>query len=157
MSTGKAHARASKALAPLAAPGTGAFCHAVGLSPVQSALAALGAFAGCGIVGQILSPDLDQVTVTRSEWSVIKRLGPLGWIFVIYWSVYAWAIPHRHPISHAPILSTAIRLAYMFAPAWLLAGSVAVPGWATPVLAGMVVGLMVSDTAHWIMDFWGKE
>ena len=162
MSDGKAHAKASKILAVFAGPATGAICHTAGLGVVDSVLAGFGAAVGCGVLGLVLGPDLDQPGVTAGEWVVIKRLGPLGWIFVSYWWLYAQVIPHQHPtarrnpLSHMPVVSTLIRLIYLL---WFPAGvvvsrGVQVPGWAAVVVAGMVVGLMVSDTGHWAMDYW---
>ena len=155
MSDGKAHTKASKVLAPLAGIATGAVCHTAGLGIVDSVLAGFGAVVGCGVVGLVLGPDLDQPGVTIGERYIIKRAAILGWLFVAYWSVYA-KIPHRHWLSHAPILGTIGRLIYLL---WLPVGfavskGVQVPHWAAVVFAGMVAGLMVSDTAHWAMDFW---
>lgn len=162
MSSGKAHARASKALAPIAALGTAGFCQLAGDYLPGSALAGLGALLGCGIVGQILGPDLDQKSVTANEQYVLRRLGilaPLGWAFVAYFSIYAWALPHRHPFSHFPVMGTAGRLAYLlWGPLWLIMSrDIPVPVWAAVLFVGMVAGLAVSDTAHYVMDFRPKR
>lgn len=155
MSTGKAHARASRALAPIAALGTGAFCQAVGDYLPGSALAGLGVFLGCGIVGQILSPDLDQTTITASEWTVIRRLGPFAGLWIAAWWPYATLIKHRSPLSHYPGLGTVGRLAYLlWGPLWyIMSRDIQVPVWAMVIFTGMVAGLVVSDTAHYVMDF----
>lgn len=69
------------------------------------------------------------------------------------------AIPHRHWLSHCPIVGTLGRLLYMTLMGgliWLLLGRPPLPfvlvnlpaGW----IAAFVAGLMVSDTAHWLMD-----
>lgn len=159
MSTGKAHARASKALAPIAALGTGCFCQFVGDYLPGSILAGAGTLFGCGIVGQILSPDLDQPNITASEWYVIRRLGPLAGLWIAFWWPYAVLIKHRSALSHYPVVGTAGRLAYLF---WgpLLAiknWDTPVPVWAAVLFTGMIAGLAVSDMAHYVMDFRPKR
>ncbi|WP_370455492.1 DUF2227 family putative metal-binding protein [Synechococcus sp. RSCCF101] len=72
--------------------------------------------------GLWLSPDLD----TRSR--ALRRWGPLGWI----WWPYRRLLPHRSPISHAPLLGTAGRLLLLIvwcgAAAALLEGLGLAPG-----------------------------
>lgn len=63
--------------------------------------------------GIYLSPDLD----LRSK--PYKRWGYLRWI----WIPYQRLIPHRSPLSHAPVLGSAIRLVYVAAlllPLWVI-------------------------------------
>lgn len=109
---------------------------------------ALAASAGCAF-GVLIHPDLDQES--HAPW---------------YWFVYAKLFKHRGS-SHWPIFGTLTRLAYMAIPlmlAWIMleiwlaiSGMVlpqwTVPGWTLELAAWWVLGLMVSDTLHWIADW----
>ena len=55
------------------------------------------------IGGLMLGPDLDIHSVQYRRW------GPLRWI----WLPYQIAIKHRSPISHGPIIGTALRVIYL--------------------------------------------
>ncbi|MGD1867117.1 MAG: metal-binding protein [Phormidesmis sp.] len=55
------------------------------------------------IGGLMLGPDLDIHSVQYTRW------GPLRWI----WLPYQIAIKHRSPISHGPIIGTALRVLYL--------------------------------------------
>jgi len=145
---GKAHATASVA----AAIPTGMIV-AVILGPDVG----LCATAGC-LAGVFVTPDLDQLSVSRSEWNIIKRLPCIGWGWLALWDAYARIIPHRSIWSHLPILGTAGRLAYLEAldcAWWLLRGMpdpVPVTAAQMRYAAGVFIGLAVSDTMHWVMD-----
>ena len=65
--------------------------------------------------GLYLSPDLDLVSRPYKRW------GWLRWI----WIPYQKFIPHRSPLSHAPVLGSVIRLAYL--SLWLSALWVVIP------------------------------
>lgn len=138
MSSGKTHAGASLFLA--VAGGLG-----VSLQGRSDIAAAIGA--GC-LLGIILSPDLDQPTLTHGEWLVIKRVPIFGWLWVAYWSMLYARIPHRHWLSHAPIIGTAGRLVYLLLPLLVLGVRLPVNAWTL----GGVFGLCASDVLHWIMD-----
>ena len=133
MSSGAQHAQASKVLAPVAALGMLALCQ--------------------GVVGLILSPDLDQTTITASEWYMVRRLGPLAGLWIAYFWPYAVLIKHRSALSHWPVLGTVGRLAYLlWGPVWvIIRKGLTVPPWALAL--GMFCGLAVSDAAHYVMDF----
>ena len=57
------------------------------------------------LAGMMLSPDLDTVSKPFKRWGVLKFL----------WIPYQKNIPHRSPLSHAPVLGSAIRLLYLAA------------------------------------------
>jgi len=148
MSSGKDHARASKFLAlPVAV---------ASFAVVDDPVLALGAVLGCGIVGQVLSPDLDQSDLTRSDWLVLKRAGVFGGLWLAWLYPYAVAIPHRHPLSHAPVVGTVGRVLYVTLPflvgARLLDWSPVIPAVVVRLLVGVFFGLLISDVAHWAMD-----
>lgn len=143
MSSGKRHARMSLALSVPLAMVVYAKTHNIKL--------AVSAGVGCGVIGQLVTPDLDQPSLTRSEWLVIKRVPILGWLWVAYWSILYARIPHRHWLSHAPIIGTAGRVTYMAVPLLILGVSIPVNAWTV----GGVIGLGVSDLVHWVMDGFG--
>jgi len=147
MSSGKVHARHSIILV---LPTAFFVDRAFGLA------AAGGAAIGCGLLGQALSPDLDQQDLTRSDWLVLRRLGPLGGLWLALWFLYAWLIPHRHWASHAPVIGTVGRVLYMaLLPAlfvWWKQYTLSFPPLFVQFLFGLFLGLCVSDIAHWIAD-----
>jgi uncharacterized metal-binding protein len=142
-------------------------CLAAGtLSPVvylatQSIPTAL-AFAGGCVIGLVVTPDLDvRQRDTHSE-SIMRRAGGcIGAIWNMLWIPYAYLIPrHRHPLSHWPVIGTAIRLAYLLAvPAlawWVIGHIIALPPLPhlalTPLTWWAVGSLALMDSLHWLMD-----
>lgn len=84
----------------------------------------------------------------------MRRLGILGVLWVMLWMPYAYLIPHRHWLSHAPFISGALRLVYLLAPPLALAvylGAEWQP-WMVDVIFGVWVGLSVSDSIHAGLD-----
>jgi len=144
---GRAHATASYALAPVTGVAVGLL-----LADLQTGVLAA---AGC-VAGVLLSPDLDQESITESESLVYRKGGNvLGHLWRAYWMLYALVLPHRSVLSHGPLIGTAGRLAYLLAPwiIWALAG-----GWIGDLVFTLypfwpvALGLAVSDLAHWAMD-----
>jgi len=145
MSTGKAHATASVLAAP-----------AMGLTLIflVTPEIGVGAFLGC-LLGVVLTPDLDQITISKSEWWIVRYVPVVGWLWMALWDLYARLIPHRSFWSHAPIVGTAGRLLYL--------GTIASLRWSVlPMLSivwvqGAILGLAASDTIHCLMDLGGKK
>lgn len=150
------HAKATLVLAAPAAIFAG-----VTTGSLQNALAC-----GIGVLfGILLSPDLDMNQKTRSEYVVSRYLGRLiGWLWYLFWLPYAKAVPHRHAISHWPVISTLIRLLYILTlsfplwclVSWLATGSLAILplseiGRVSGLLWG-ILGLMAADALHYLMD-----
>jgi uncharacterized metal-binding protein len=127
--------------------------------------AEIAAIAGGCLIGIIVTPDLDVRGEIRANRIVDRQFGwMIGYSWRLAWLPYSRLIPrHRHFLSHAPIVSTLFRVAYIFIwalaiagllgfslaawPAWL--GSLPDnPGW----LGLMIGGLMVSDVLHWLAD-----
>jgi uncharacterized metal-binding protein len=144
MSNGLAHARASVALAPAIALTVGWF-----IAPVSGLAAGIGCLAGVAV-----SPDLDLEGVTYSERVVVMKLGRIGWLWAVLWWPYAKLVPHRSPVSHAPLIGTALRLAYLAVPAVLVLAVAGVRLSVCPTLLWVGVGLAASDLAHCLMDGW---
>lgn len=116
---------------------------------------------GC-YMGIYVSPDLDIAEVTRSERIAMNRYAIVGRLYYLYWIPYGRIIPHRHPLSHWPVLGTVLRVFYLLAFPFIV--SLALGNW-FPQLPMMflaatfslyflaaVLGLCVADAAHWAMD-----
>jgi len=145
MATGSQHTVASGLAAPVVVAGVAVLS--------QSVLAGLLAGVGC-LAGIALTPDLDQESVSASEWWIVRHTAGVGWLWLAFWWGYAALIPHRSWLSHAPLVGTIGRVAYCAVPVvaalWLLDVPVyqADVAWLWPVVAG----LAVSDVLHWLMD-----
>jgi uncharacterized metal-binding protein len=114
------------------------------------------------MVGLVVTPDLDVRDRDTHAETVMRRTGRcLGAIWDLFWLPYAWLIPrHRHPLSHWPILGTALRLVYLLAvPAllwWGMGQLLPLPTlpWLvlTPLTWWAIGGLALVDALHWGMD-----
>lgn len=130
---------------------------------IGGAEAGLAAATGC-LVGLFIDPDLDISNRTRSEARVLRMFPALGWLWMVLWWPYAKAIPHRHPLSHWPIIGTAGRLLYLSVILFLaLMGLEVAFGIGAQILealltvpyeiwASFAFGLAVSDVGHWLFD-----
>lgn len=169
MASGNQHAIASGALGAL-----GGLSLALTGTTSGPAAAAFGAGA---LVGIVLTPDLDLQTGSISQ----RSMGRFGLIVATFWRMwwipYAALLGHRSFWSHTPVIGTVIRLVYVgLIPAfigWLLS---LLPFWPElwgnalivlqPVLDFVgpwlpalqaawplaLLGLLLSDLLHWIMD-----
>lgn len=144
MASGKSHCYDSLMIAVGVAGGS-AILAAQG-SHTNYILMAIGALAGV-----LLSPDLDQDGLTISETKVLRFFWILGVLWFLYWLIYAKLIPHRHWLSHMPIIGTAGRLLFLAPLWWLLFGRLGLEF--RPELLWCVYGLVLSDVVHWIRDF----
>lgn len=96
--------------------------------------------------GWFLSPDLDLKSRPFLRWGVLKAL----------WIPYQEWIPHRNWKSHAPIVGTVIRMAYVafwLSPLLLIPGVYqALPaiGWQRAIAC--FVGVELSAMNHLILD-----
>lgn len=129
MASGRSHSIASL---------TAAACFVTSGAPERAWLAA-GAF-----MGVVVTPDLDHDDGTLSQYFV-RGLGhwlERGWWY--YWWPYRRLLAHRSFWSHAPIISTVLRLAYLFWWVYAL-------GWTLP--PALIVGLCTADILHWLMDW----
>jgi len=124
-------------------------------------LGAMGFFA-CKFSGKN-GPDLDLIGVTISEREAERVWGRvLGTLWFMIWLPYARLIPHRHWLSHAPVIGTLGRLVWLlWLPVFVAAAyghGQAIVDWAqTGTAATFVFWLIVSDGLHWVMDVikWG--
>lgn len=155
MPSGKVHASVTLATAALAGP----LLAALGRAPLQHAAAfSLGCLAGL-----LVNPDLDVEQGSRSISVMRRSTGCLGAaLWYLFWWPYAWMIPHRSPLSHFPVLGTLIRVAYLLGIPmliyWALLGAVPqIPQPSAgfiPYLLWALLGLIVVDALHALMDWW---
>jgi uncharacterized metal-binding protein len=149
MPSGRVHAAAS---AVLSVPLSGFIFGATANSSLAMAIGG-----GC-LAGILLTPDLDQETISSSEYSLIKYTLGLGFLWAMLWYPYARLCRHRSPLSHWPVLGTAGRLLYICLP---LAAYQYFTGWQMPkqwlpLLPFAVAGLALSDALHFVFDWrWG--
>lgn len=150
MSSGIVHAKATAVATPVVA----AVVFFVSKSPEFAAISAVGCLSGI-----LLSPDLDQESVSHAEWKLIRATLGIGYVWLAFWGPYASIIRHRSPLSHAPLFGTALRLLYLWGGAALLAHLFS--DWRLPPLEwfaqqpefwAAAVGLILSDLLHWIFD-----
>lgn len=148
MSSGADHARATTILTPIVGTAVAYFTQNLALGT----LAAIGCYTGV-----VLSPDLDLKQITRSERIIMNKSRLLGFLFRAYWQPYGNSVPHRHIVSHMPIISTIGRIIYALAFPFILSLFLGftpqlLAVLLTPYFLVFVLGLIVSDTAHAIMD-----
>ena len=115
----------------------------------------LGLLGGYGL-GRWIDPDLDQVSISSSEGRMMNDFKILGYVLVGYWTVYGaiFRRHHRSFLTHFPVVSTAIRLAYLcwwlfFVYRWL--------DWSFTVghalsWFGILIGLSIADGLHYVAD-----
>lgn len=97
------------------------------------------------LIGLILTPDLDQAESHRGLW---KRI----------WWIYGRMFSHRSFLSHFPVISTIIRLLYIFSiPAFIIWWYVNIPESYLHLILIIIIGLIASDTIHYIADILTSE
>ncbi len=138
MASGKNHDRAILFASPLVLI---AGCYQFGLE--------LGIIAGAShfLGGYWLSPDLDIKSRPFLRWSVLRFI----------WVPYQRLIPHRSPLSHAPVLGSLLRLVYLTAwlsPLWLVFPELQRMQWAIDwgKVAAFLVGVELSALNHLLLD-----
>jgi len=109
---------------------------------------------GC-LTGIVLSPDLDVDGGFLGHVLVTKYLGKIvGTIWRVFWWPYAVLAPHRSWMSHAPLISTLLRLGYCYGTYFVVCAILQVPAWVPEPHMALYScsGLVVSDTLHYIAD-----
>jgi len=140
MASGKNHDRAIYFATPVVG-----ICIGYYLSPMLGLIAASSHLLG----GLYLSPDLDLKSIPWKRWGILR----------IIWLPYQKFIPHRHWLSHAPVIGSAVRLLYL----GVLLSPVAIAFiktlpplqigqefWYT--VAAVLVGVEVSALNHLLLD-----
>lgn len=112
-------------------------------------------FFGC-LIGTVITPDLDVDTGHYGFHIVRKRFGRfIGGLWAIYWWPYRKIVPHRHAVSHFPLVSTFLRFTYLFLPIFLLFPTIL--GLNSPNLLEfwgfwVFLGTVLADCLHTVMD-----
>lgn len=111
---------------------------------------------GC-LLGVVISPDLDQQTVTFSEW-VWTKIPIIGWlmtgVWFTLWLPYAMMFKHRG-LSHAPIFGTFTRVFYLgliFVAIDSIWWHIVITPIEVEIVTQLVIGLMISDIGHFARD-----
>lgn len=148
MPSGRVHTVSTVALS--LASGVTAFAY--GYGEIQAV-----ALAGGALAGVLLSPDLD-VNGGSISMHHARHLGwGFGLLWAVIWTPYGYAIPHRSPLSHMPIIGTILRLGYLALIGWGLLYVThllgrftlpSVPAWWPWAFAG----LALSDFLHFLLD-----
>jgi len=76
-------------------------------------------------------------------------------LWKLFWLPYGRVFRHRNMLSHFPVIGTFTRVLYIGVPAFLLAracGVLALPRPMMIALAGVALGLTISDTMHALAD-----
>jgi uncharacterized metal-binding protein len=99
------------------------------------------------LAGLYLSPDLDLKSLPWKRWGVLK----------VIWLPYQRFIPHRSPLSHAPVLGSLIRLVYLAAclsPLWLVFPDLQRMQWAVDwgKAIAFLAGVELSALNHLLLD-----
>lgn len=150
MSNGTIHGKVTLALIP------SSFTIGFAISP--NITDGLFSMLGC-ILGLIIEPDLDVDHKTKSEYRVYKIFKPFGALWYYIWLPYAKLMPHRHFLSHAPIIGTILRYFYLSTVILLLSflfGELdfiinLIEVYNKQILF-LFLGTVNSDFGHWIMD-----
>ncbi len=154
MPSGKTHAKWSETLTLTWGISYGAMyvLGAPAASPEQGLSLGRAVAIGIGlVVGILITPDIDLLSITHEERRIQRHLGVVAKrLWMLIWRQYARGIRHRCPLSHAPIRSTLIRAAYLW-PAWALAWWLLPQSW-WPLAGWLLVGWIIQDTLHWAMD-----
>lgn len=110
------------------------------------------------LIGILLSPDADVNGGSIADYYIRRYSGvavEVAWDSI--WAVYRKVCKHRGFISHFPVISTVLRIAYLAVfyfliatPLKWLSGFVRID-WAL-FLWWAFVGLVLADTSHWGLD-----
>lgn len=99
------------------------------------------------LAGMYLSPDLDLVSRPFKRWGLLRFI----------WLPYQ-RIPHRHWLSHGPVIGSIVRLVYLavlISPLWLLFPGLQQVQWAgvtVPNVVAFLIGVELSSLNHLLLD-----
>lgn len=107
---------------------------------------------GC-LSGTLIGPDLDVDGGNVSNGILRNDFGHIvSNVWRLVWYPYAKIVPHRHFVSHFPIVSTAIRVAYLAFVPFVLMRLIDIELSFDTHFVWWFVGLCISDTLHAIFD-----
>jgi len=115
----------------------------------------IGTIIGYGM-GRYIGPDWDIVGINTNEGKIINELKFFGYFLYGISSIYGAIFRkfHRSAITHFPILSTSIRLLFVF---WWIGflyyfNIIQFDWWQFWFGLGILFGLSESDLNHWLCD-----
>lgn len=114
--------------------------YAAGFQPAEMVACAVG-FA----ITLKVNPDLDLATR-------FPKKQPAKWLWWAIWFPYAKLFGHRSFWSHAPIIGTALRVAYVLIYVTILAEILGVDIYGSQSLYWILYGMALSDVAHGLLD-----
>lgn len=140
MSSGLVHTRANTVIA------LGVL---IFVRPIETAILMA---SGC-VLAIFVGPDNDLNGSNYSFYLVKKYLGKVPHaLWRAFWWPFQRVTPHRHFISHFPVVGTFLRFLYLFCPLLLVILAIfpdfSSVFWIIPVFWGAVI----VDTTHWAMD-----
>jgi uncharacterized metal-binding protein len=121
--------------------------------------------AGC-LAGLMVMPDMDVNNGNISDYYLRRVSRPAQWLWRLFWTPYALLVPHRHIVSHFPIIGTILRIGYVFLIlnllhlfAWLLFMQFDTVSFIWIWDWSFFFGLCHVDAVHWAVDntIRGKE
>lgn len=154
MADGRTHAAANGGVLTLVVASGALLSLAVPTTEVYAVAA--GASAGA-LAGLLITPDIDQPGITYEERRVMRYLGPIGYLWFLYWLPYGLFMPHRG-YSHTVPQGTLGRLLYATLP-WLILTlwlgirlSAAWLPYLPYALVALVLAWCVQDLTHLALD-----
>ena len=107
-------------------------------------------------IGLLVTPDLDIQGITHEEKRAL-RVPVIGWLWVLLWWPYALLVPHRSPVSHWPLIGTALRAVWLglivaAADAMLRPQATAIDTGLLTLGLWTMLGWAVQDMCHWVAD-----
>lgn len=135
--------------------------------PISAAVAIFSdPYLGAGIAigylaGRWVDPDLDQPGLTAAEGRMFREMRFLGALFASYWLPYGYLCRrhHRSAWTHFPLLSTALRLVWLFPIIYIAGRFLGIPynHDSRIVIGGVWLGLSMADAIHYAADMMSGE
>lgn len=160
MADGRTHATLTYATALLVGAGSAGVVSSASLPPAQTTALVGTAIAGC-LFGLIVYPDLDISPLEgKTVYGIQIATRMIGFLWVLMWLPYGILIPHRSPLSHLPVLGTAIRLVYFGVFVFLISSIWGGHWWLYDYLfiiyktytIVFIIALMIADFVHFFAD-----
>jgi len=109
-------------------------------------------------MGRYVTPDWDIMGVSEDEGKMVREIPILGYFLYGISSTYGAIFRrlHRNYLTHFPMLSTFIRLVFLFwwLPLLLYFVKISSHAWGLygDMFFGILIGLSLADAIHWFLD-----
>ena len=114
------------------------------------------------MIGEVITPDLDQVQIGSQESKMMNKFGIFGVLFTMWFLPYSYFMRfigfkrkgHRSAFSHFPGFSTAFRMMWiLLIPIGLMIYyNCPLTDWMAYGIIFSWIGLTESDIVHYILD-----